>query len=113
MMDLGGWHEWWKHFGSTELRHILLLWWDPIGVYGVVEAIDEYDGYSGRVARMLREGAQAPEIAEFLRQVRCDRMGLSSSPGADALAAERIVEWFDRAMSNTAGGPAEAGVSET
>lgn len=58
MMDLGDWHEWWKHFGSTELWHILLLWWDPIGVYGVVEAIDEYDDYSGQLARMLREGGR-------------------------------------------------------
>lgn len=112
-MDLGDWHEWWKHFGSSELRHILLLWWDPIGVYGVREAIDEYDGYSGRAARMLREGVQAPEIAQFLGQVRCDRMGLSPDAPADALAAERIVEWFNRAMSKTASGPADSGASAT
>ncbi|HEY5195863.1 MAG TPA: hypothetical protein VIJ51_02415 [Solirubrobacteraceae bacterium] len=99
MMDLADWHEWWKHFGSTELRHILLLWWDPIGVYGVVEAIDEYDDYSGQLARMLREGVRAAEIAEFLGRIRCDWMGLSPIARADAFAAERIVEWFDRAMS--------------
>jgi hypothetical protein len=97
-MDLAGWQDWWKHFGAVELRHLLLVWWDPIGVYGVPQAIDEYDTYSGQIARMLREGSDARVIAEYLGDVTADMMGLSRAPAHDAEAARRIVEWYERAM---------------
>jgi hypothetical protein len=42
-----------------------MLWWDPVGVYGVPEAIDEYDGYVGQVGRLLREGASHEGLADY------------------------------------------------
>ena len=99
-MDLAGWQDWWKHFGATELRHLLLVWWDPIGVYGIPEALDEYDGYTGPIARMLREGADAAAIANYLGDVIDQRMGLSRAPSHDAAVAQRIVEWYERAMAS-------------
>jgi hypothetical protein len=111
VQDLAEWHEWWKHFGASELRHLLLLWWDPVGVYGASGAVDEYDRYSGRIARLLREGADARVIAGYLGHVRHESMGLRRRPegdAADAAAAERILEWFARAMSLVGGPPPAA-----
>jgi hypothetical protein len=42
-----------------------MLWWDPVGVYGVPEVIDEYDEYVGQVGRLLREGASHEGLADY------------------------------------------------
>jgi len=48
----------------ARVREILLRDWDPIGVYGISEATDEYDTYANRAYVMLMdEGATASEIA--------------------------------------------------
>jgi hypothetical protein len=89
------WQGWWKHNGSRELRDLLLIWWDPIGVYGEPEARDEYDGYAGPLARMLRDGAREPEVIAYLREVEENRITVS---GDAELAARKIVEWHDRVL---------------
>jgi hypothetical protein len=99
-MDLETWQAWWKNFGAIELGHLLLLWWDPIGVYGARGARDEYNGYSGKIARMLREGADAATIATYLGQVVETSMGLRSSPELETAVAERVIEWYERAMAS-------------
>ena len=94
-LSLQQWHEWWKHNGARELRDLLLIWWDPIGVYGEPEARDEYDAYSGTVARLLREGGREPEVAAYLREVETDRITVA---GDAELAARKIVEWHDQIL---------------
>ena len=98
-MDLEHWHRWWKHFGAVELRHLLLLHWDPIGVYGEPGAVDEYDSYVGQLGRLLREGADRTRVAEFLADVRTREIGMPPSPAADAEAADRVIDWFAAAMT--------------
>jgi hypothetical protein len=95
-LPLSQWHDWWKHNGGRELRDLLLIWWDPIGVYGVPEATSEYDSYSGTVGRLLREGARVAEITNFLREVEDERITMS---GDAPNAAHKIIEWYDRVMS--------------
>jgi hypothetical protein len=102
-LPLEQWQQWWKHFGGRELRHLLLLWWDPVGVYGTPEAIDEYDGYSGQIAKRLRDGAREPEIQAYLRDAEDDRIGVS---GDAATAARKIVEWHDQVLRQLGGGQA-------
>lgn len=96
-MELAEWHLWWKRTGARELRRILMDEWDPIGVADIPEAADEYDSYLGQIARRLREGAPADEIAAFLNEVEEERMGLGSFASArsrsDALAV-RLREWY-------------------
>jgi hypothetical protein len=98
-VDIADWQTWWEHFGATELRHLLLLWWDPIGVYGVAEALDEYDTYGGRIGRMLREGTDAVALATYLGDVVEDQIGLARAPDHDAAVARRIVDWYGAAMT--------------
>ena len=66
-----------------------LLWkeWDPIGC-GVPE--DEYDSYAFRVFVMLNEGKDQNEIADYLRWVETDHMGLDGS-GREVDIAPKIV----------------------
>lgn len=75
-----------------EVLHYL---WDPIGVAGVPQARDEYDGYVGPVFTLLRSGASDSEISSHLEAIASERMGL---PGrkelADATAAI-LIDWRD------------------
>ena len=68
--------------------------WDPIGVAGIEDAVDEYDTYVSRVYVMLMdERANAEAIAAYLFEIATGHMGLStdsatlSERGANAAAA--------------------------
>lgn len=63
----------------ARVREILLLDWDPIGVYGIPEASDEYDAYAAKAYVMLMdEGASADAIAAYLFKIATEHMGLSN-----------------------------------
>lgn len=61
----------------------MLREWDPIGVdpNNTPGAFDEYDSYSGWVVTMLDRDASADEIAEGLRRLAIDHMGLTRYTG--------------------------------
>jgi hypothetical protein len=62
----------------ARVREILLRDWDPIGIYGIPEATDEYDEYADKAYVMLMdEGATAREIAGYLFTVATEHMGLT------------------------------------
>jgi hypothetical protein len=103
-VDLAEWQSWWRRSGSDELNRLLWERWDPIGgpvgdgrVYKPPR--DEYASYVGDVGRMLREGAEADEIASYLRGVEVERMRLTEREET-ACVAEEIVAWYGRATSS-------------
>ena len=59
------------------IRQVLLVDWDPIGVSGLPEAQDEYDGYIGEVYRWLANGLDRRDIARCLLELETGQMGLS------------------------------------
>jgi hypothetical protein len=62
---------------SLRMVQIALHWaWDPIGVRGIGEAVDEYDMYAPQVLKMLRADASVEQIADYLTSVVRDRMEL-------------------------------------
>jgi hypothetical protein len=71
---------------------VLIGQWDPIGVNGVPEARDEYDGYVPGVVRLIFERADAATIAAHLRTIEEEHMGLHPR-SMDALLpiAQRLV----------------------
>jgi hypothetical protein len=71
------------------IRHVLMSHWDPIGVSDVPEASDEYDGYIGGVCDLLKDGAKDESIAEYLRCIEVDRMGLTDAHGRPLVPDER------------------------
>jgi hypothetical protein len=68
--------------------------WDPIGVSHAPEAADEYDGYMGKIVRLLQEGAGERELRRYLAGVRREAMGLMPSPLADRRAAKAVCAWW-------------------
>jgi hypothetical protein len=58
------------------LREILNRDWDPIGVVRDFSADDEYDGYVGKIAAMLRDNASDEELLTYLKWAEVEHMGL-------------------------------------
>ena len=95
-VELSQWHRWWKQQGNRELRDLLMLWWDPLGVYGIPEAVDEYNDHVGRVGRLLREGANQAELAAYFSEQDLD---LGADRPRGELPAEKTFEWYIRSMA--------------
>lgn len=68
---------------------------DPIGVCGVPDAIDEYDGDAGRVARRLREGAAQEGLAAYFEE---HDFGIDPDPARDRMAARKVLECYERSI---------------
>jgi hypothetical protein len=79
--------EIWKQ-NRAAIRAVLMSKWDPIGVADTPEAADEYDNYINGVYRLLESGATDWEIAEHLRRIEVDRMGLADLNDNPLLPAE-------------------------
>jgi hypothetical protein len=72
----------------TAIRGVLMSQWDPIGVSDVPEAADEYDGYIGGVYDLLKGGATDKRIADHLRSIEINRMGLTDLNGKPLMPEE-------------------------
>ena len=70
------------------------MWWDPIGVAGVPEATDEYDGYLAPMLRLLERDASAEEISAYLDGIALGYMGLSVVNPPSIEFARRLQHWF-------------------
>ncbi len=68
------------------IRLVLLADWDPLGVFGYVETMDEYDSYAVPVYDLLCAGASNHQIAEHLRAMETGRMGVRGRANLDAVA---------------------------
>jgi hypothetical protein len=61
----------------TEIRHVLMNVWDPIGVKDEPNAQDEYDCCLGSLFTLLTTSATDDQIAEYLWRQGTEHMGLS------------------------------------
>ncbi len=68
------------------IRRIFMSEWDPIGVKDIPEASDEYDLYLGNIYTLVVRNAGLSKIAEYLRWVEVERMGLVDEHGVPLLA---------------------------
>lgn len=71
----------------SRLREVLNRDWDPIG--GCPE--NEYDGYVGKTAAMLRVGASDKELLEYLKWAEVENMGLGPASTFDSGRAMRVI----------------------
>lgn len=60
----------------VEVERILLTQWDPVGVKGEPMAEGEYGTYAGIVATMLQRGSTEEAVADYLRRVEAERLGV-------------------------------------
>jgi hypothetical protein len=63
----------------AEVCKVLWEQWDPIGVNDTPQALGEYDSYAGGVYSLLLRGASDAEVAQHLRRVETENMGLRGS----------------------------------
>ncbi len=70
------------------IKRLLHFDWDPIGIAGIPEALDEYDSYAFQIFVMLNENADAAAIAEYLDWVVAERMELPVRDGSSEIAAQ-------------------------
>lgn len=96
-IPLEAWHGWWKANGNRELRDLVMLWWDPVGAYGVPEARDEYDDVVGTIGRLLREGACEEHLVAHFAGLMPE-FGLPVAEARDRVAAQQIVTWYRQSM---------------
>jgi hypothetical protein len=91
-VELPDWRRWWKERGEDELRALLMAAWDPIAVKDEPLAAGEYDAYMLQVARRLREGATADDVAAVLDAAEV-QMGYEETEG-NAAVGEQVVRWY-------------------
>jgi hypothetical protein len=73
-----------------EVLHYL---WDPIGISDEPGARDEYDSHLPRVFKMVNEGAEAADIANYLDIVVKSDMGLKSNGEFSLRIADVLLRW--------------------
>jgi len=84
------------------IRGVLFDDWDPLGVNEYAPR-DEYDAYIAGVYRLLCRRASEEEIAEHLRGLEWDEMGLAPRTAASLLPVARKLLGVDVASSPEAG----------
>jgi hypothetical protein len=72
------------------IRDMLLRDWDPIGIGGVPEALDEYDAYTTPIAGMLASGKPIPDISAYLCRIEREQLGLAADPQRAGIVALRL-----------------------
>lgn len=68
--------------------------WDPLGVRGHAQLSEVYDPYISQVARLILSGADVADLAEALRWIEAERMGLKSFSSNIHAAAQQLIEAF-------------------
>ena len=61
--------------------------WNPIGFADLPE--DEYESYVGGVYRLLVSGATERQVAEHLRRLEVESMGMDNASADDLLSVAR------------------------
>lgn len=70
------------------IHDILIEQWDPIGVWGIPEAQDEYNSYVPQIYRLLVSRKPLHEVFEYLWWLETEHMGLRG----DRQQTEQIAE---------------------
>ena len=79
----------------SSIRSALMQHWDPIGVAGIPEAANEYDGYLGSVYRILAGTRSEEDLVEFLHHAETETMGLNPRSRESLLEVARQLLTLD------------------
>jgi hypothetical protein len=81
---------------TDEVLHYL---WDPCSASDTPQARDEYSSYLPAVFSLLKRGADALAVAEYLAAIERDRMGTSGDASSLMKVASVLVDWRDHIAS--------------
>jgi len=76
---------------QAAIAHVLLKYWDPIGIKDEPHAVGEYDDLVGPVYRLLAIGASAERLAAYLAEAEAGFGIQRTSPHDLRLIAERLL----------------------
>ncbi len=82
----------WQPFKTLQgmVRLVLLVDWDPIGVFGHPGTLDEYDSYAAEISARLLAGESAATVADCLRKMQEENMRLRANPEHVSQVAEKL-----------------------
>lgn len=95
----------WQIFGNSLgfVHLVLLVDWDPIGIFGHEGAMNEYDTYALHVHDLLCSDASQEELTTYLRWVERELMGVGGNPDMPLSAvAAKLRDVFDTAQGDVA-----------
>lgn len=74
-----------------------ILWedWDPIGVNDIPAARDEYSSYVPSIARLLKDGADAAQIAHHLKTIEENSLKVGVYDDRRKRVADKLVSVRD------------------
>lgn len=75
--------------------------WDPIGVAGVAQARDEYEGYVPQVFRLLKATPDGRDVVDYLGQLSAGQMGVHANSVRDYKVVEALLEWRDHLVARS------------
>lgn len=80
----------WQSFGTPLgfIRLVLLVDWDPIGVFGYPKAMDEYDIYADEIYGLLQTGIAKHKIIEHMRNIEKQKMGVRGHADLDKVVSK-------------------------
>ncbi len=89
----------WQRFATPLglIRLILLVDWDPIGIFGHIGAMDEYDRYVVEVYDLLCADASKQDIVEYLHDTQTKRIGVRGRDNLEAVV-NKLALAYERAQ---------------
>jgi IS30 family transposase len=75
-----------------KIHKALMNDWDPIGVYGIPEAQDEYDSYIPTIYKFLFSRKPAHELFDYLWWLETEHMGLTGDYQKTKDFAEKLLK---------------------
>ena len=83
------------------IDEVLHYIWDPIGVAGIFQARDEYESYVPQVFKLLKGTVDGKDVAEYLRWIAVERMGLGAKSKRDEEVVVILLGWRDHLLGLT------------
>lgn len=87
----------WRPFSTLQgfVRLVLLFDWDPIGILGYANAMDEYDSYANGICRLIQAGATREDLIAHLDRLETQAMGLPGERRSQMHVAEKLLGIFN------------------
>jgi hypothetical protein len=90
----------WRPFADLHgmVRLVLIVDWDPIGVFGHPRALDEYDSYAEGIVSLMQVGASSEAVAAHLLSLERKNMGLRGRVANAEQAAQKLITLYKMSL---------------
>jgi hypothetical protein len=92
------WSEWYNETGWEQLRALAREVWNPGGV-GRRSRVYDLDAYLPGIVNAVRRGSTPEDLANYLRHTESRDFGGAQDEADILYAAEKILAWYEGAIS--------------